>query len=235
MKNSTTTQKMAVTLMAITLLTMTQTAGASEQVSAVTVEKNAEVGKRPPFYVNFMLLGAMLHEDSDNRLTSRDANGMATPGFALRLGGVVKENHLVGALFQANWRSTQKVLDSNGGDDDWGAVSNFFIGPEYRYQTDFGLYGGAALGFSYIFGDNNVGSNDKPDCSSIECYQDHMEQSDDQGVPGVGARAVVGYEYRIKRHLALNVEAFASVLHGENEHEKNMTTPTYGLAFGIGM
>ncbi len=236
MKNSKQTQKGIATLLAIAVLSIASLAGAEEGGASVTLKTEAKPGKRPPFYINFMLQGSMLHEDSDNRLTSRDSNGMATPGFLLRTGGVVKEQHLIGALFNANWRSTQLVLDNEGGDDDWGAVSNYFLGAEYRYQTKFGLYTGAAVGFTYIFGDNKVGGgNDEPDCSTVGCYREHMERSDDQGVPGVGVRAVVGYEYRIKRHLALNVEAFVGVSHGENEHEKNMTTPTYGLAFGIGM
>ncbi|MCP4601219.1 MAG: hypothetical protein GY847_11960 [Proteobacteria bacterium] len=239
MRNSKQTQKLAATIITIAMLSMASVVSADEQATSneasTALSTKAEVGERPPFYVNFMLSGAMLHEDSDNRLTSYDSSGLITPGLALRAGGVVKKDHLIGGIFQANWRATQKVLDNVGGDNEWGEVANFYVGPEYRYQTQFGLYAGASLGFVYTLADNSFDGDDEPDCSSYDCLEDHMERSDDQGVPGVGARAVVGWEYRFKRTLAINVEAFGGFFHGENEDDENMTTPTYGLALGVGI
>ena len=62
-----------------------------------------------------------------------------------------------------------------------------------------------------------------------------MEESEDSGIPGIGARAVVGYEYRFKRTLAINVEGFGGLFHGEDQNGNKMTTPTWGLAFGVGI
>jgi len=193
--------------------------------------------KRPGFYLNFMLTGSMLYEDNNNRLTSYDSNALATPGLALRAGGVVKGRHLIGALFQANWRATKKMLDSRGGDNKWGEVANFYFGPEYRYQTSFGLYVGGGVGFAYTFADNYIGGGEgvEPECDSHECFEDYFRATDDSGVPGIGVRAVVGYEYRIKRTLALNIEGFVGVFDGENEYNVEMTMPTYGLALGVGI
>ena len=157
MKTAKQTKTLAAAVIAIAILSVATTAGADEtNESKTTVKARAEVGERPPFYFNFMLAGSAIHEDSDARLTSYDRTGLFHLGLALRMGGVVNDNHLIGGIFQGNWRSTEKVLDSQGGDNEWGAVSNWYLGPEYRYQFDFGLYAGASVGFSYIFADNDI-------------------------------------------------------------------------------
>jgi hypothetical protein len=194
----------------------------------------ARATERPSVYLNFMLQGAMVHEDRDNRLTHHERPSFVTPGGALRLGGVIARHHLLGAIFQVDWRSTRNVLDSEGGNRKWGAVSNYFLGPEYRYITRFGLYGGAALGFAYTLADDDVGGGGSPDCTAYSCVARHMRETDDQGIPGVGVRAVLGYELRVRRTLAVNFEAFGGVLHGDDEDDVAMTTPTYGLAVGVG-
>jgi hypothetical protein len=190
--------------------------------------------ERPRVFFNFMLVGSMVHEDPHNRVTHRRRSAFATPGAALRVGGVVARHHLVGAILQVDWRSTQMVLDSRGNDRRWGAISSYYIGPEYRYITSFGLYAGASLGFAYTLVDNDVGGGGSPACSSYACVASHMRRTDDQGIPGVGARAVLGYELRVRRSLAVNFEAFGGVLHGDDEDHVAMTTPTYGLAVGVG-
>jgi len=50
----------------------------------------------------------------------------------------------------------------------------------------------------------------------------------------VGARAVIGYELRLRRNLAMVFEAFGGVRHGEDEDDVAMTMPTYGVAIGVG-
>ena len=240
MKYSNQTRKMAATVIAMATFSMASVANADGATTASNepstgLEARAEASPRPSFYINFMLAGAMMHEDGDNRLTSYDSKAMGTPGLAIRGGGVANKNHLIGGIFQANWRATKKVLDSVGGDDEWGEIASFYMGPEYRYQLSSGLYAGASIGFVYTLADNSFDNDDEPDCSSAECLEDYMERSDDQGVPGFGARAVVGWEYRFKRTLALNIEAFGGIFHGRDEDEQTMTTPTYGVAVGIGM
>lgn len=205
---------------------------AGPTTSAAT--KEARASQRPRAFFNFMLTGAMVHEDRDDRLTTLRHPSFATPGIALRAGGVVRRNHLVGGLFQANWRSTRAVWDSAGDDRKWGAISSYYVGPEYRYLTAFGLYAGASLGFAYTFADNDVGGGGAPGCNRYACLVEHMKRSDDQGIPGVGLRAVLGFEHRLRRNLAVNAEAFAGVLHGGDEDGVAMTTPTYGLAVGVG-
>lgn len=194
----------------------------------------ARATERPKVYFDFLLGGSMVHEDRGNRLTHRSQSSFATPTAGLRLGGVVARHHLVGGLLQVDWRSTQKVLDSHGGNQKWGAISSYYLGPEYRYITRFGLYFGGSLGFNYTLADDDVGGGGSPDCSAYKCVARHMQETDDQGVPGVGVRAVVGYQLRIRRTLAVSFEAFGGVRHGEDEDDVDMTTPTYGLAMGIG-
>jgi hypothetical protein len=215
------------------LVTFLTTAGVL-WVPAVAAAAEPEATDRPPVYFNFMLAGSMVHEDPDNRVTHRERNAFATPGGVLRLGGVLGRHHLLGAILQVNWRSTRQVLDHAGNDRRWGAISSYFLGPEYRYLTRFGLYAGGSLGFAYTLVDDDVGGGGSPDCSWYSCVARHMRETDDQGIPGVGVRAVVGYELRVRRNLAVNFEGFGGVLHGEDEDDVRMTIPTYGLAVGVG-
>ncbi len=211
----------------------------ADEGAMVNTSRQVTIAQRKPVYFNAMLSGSMLHEDRDNRLTSYDNTGLLTPGLRLRAGGVIQKHHLVGGNLQANWRSTQSVLDSETEVDDnqWGAVSNYFMGPEYRYLTDYGLYVGATVGFSAILADDQVGGggDDEPDCSTANCLDTHLEQTDDHASFGVAVMGTVGYEYRIKRYLSVNVEAFVGVLHGEDEYDENMTNATYGMALGVGI
>ena len=212
----------------------TVAAAAADSTGGAGAPAPAEASERPPVYFNFMLTGAMVHEDPDNRMTHRDRKSFVTPGAAVRLGGVIARHHLLGGIFQVDWRSTRTVLDREGDDRKWGAISSYYLGPEYRYLTRFGLYAGASLGFAYTLVDDHVGGGGSPDCTWYSCVARHMRETDDQGIPGVGVRAVVGYELRVRRHLAVNFEAFGGVLHGDDEHDVAMTTPTYGLAVGVG-
>ena len=98
-------------------------------------------------------------------------------------------------------------------------------------------YFGAGTGLSFIFADNQVGgSNDEaPACNEFECLDAHLRATDDHGSLSLAATAVVGYEYRLKRNLAVNVEAFMGVTTGEDEDNQEMTNGTYGLAVGLGI
>ncbi|MDJ0766695.1 MAG: outer membrane beta-barrel protein [Myxococcota bacterium] len=199
------------------------------------VSADVQSSDRPPVYFTAMLLGAMMHEDSDNRLTSHDGTALVTPGLALRVGGTIDNRHFIGGRFQGTWRSTQDVRDSVGGDNEWGAVSSYYLGPEYRYAMPFGLYFGASAGFSFIFADNDVGSGESPECNTMACVDAYLEKTDDHASFGVGMFGTVGYEYRLKRNFAVTAEAFVGLLQGEDENNINMTNATYGLAVGVGI
>ncbi|HWB81032.1 MAG TPA: hypothetical protein VG755_38980 [Nannocystaceae bacterium] len=202
---------------------------------ADAAEPAAPTIERTPVVVDFLIGGGIVHEDRDNRMTTRDARAFVTPSAVLRLGGVVGGRHMVSGLLQVDWRSTRTVLDASGNDRKWGAISSYYLGPEYRYLTRFGLYAGGSLGFTYTLVDDDVGGGGSPDCSRWSCVTRHMRRTDDRGIPGVGARAVVGYELRVRRNLAVLFEAFGGVRHGEDEHGRAMTLPTYGLAIGVGL
>lgn len=222
-----------------TIITLFAPLARADEGATVTSSRQITTAQRRPVYFNAMLSGATLHEDRDNRLTSLDDTGLLTPGLKLRAGGIINGHHLVGGTLQANWRSTRSVLDSETGVDDnqWGAVSNYILGPEYRYLTDYGLYVGGTVGFSAVLADDQVGGggDDEPDCSTANCLDTHLEQTDDHASFGVAVMGTVGYEYRIKRYLSVSVEAYVGVLHGEDEYDENMINATYGMAFGVGI
>lgn len=219
---------------AVSLATFLTAVCALAAPATVDAADRSRVVDRPPVYFNFMITGSMSYEDPDNRVTFRDNKDLFAPGGALRLGGVIGKHHLLGGILQVDWRSTKTVRDSVGDDRKWGAISTYYLGPEYRYITRFGLYAGGSMGFSYRLVDNDVGGGGSPDCSSYACVARHMRRTDDQGVPGVGVRAVIGYELRVRRNLAVNFEAFGGVLHGRDEDHEAMTMPMYGLAVGVG-
>ncbi len=198
-----------------------------------TVTATAQ-SKRPVYYVNPMVVGAVLYEDGDNRVTSHDAQSLLGAGLAVRGGVVIEDRHLFGLLFQGYWRSTQAVLDQWEGDRHWGAVSTYYLGPEYRYFTDTGIYFGVSSGLAFTFADDHVGE-DSPNCSSWDCLDNHLERSDDHAALGVGFRGTIGYEYRFSRNLAINAEAFAGWLVGDDENEETLSTPMYGVAIGLGI
>jgi hypothetical protein len=141
---------------------------------------------------------------------------------------------MLGGILQVDWRSTKTVLDSQNDNRKWGAISSYHLGPEYRYQTRFGLYAGGSLGFTYTLVDDHVGGGGSPDCNWYHCVAQHMRETDYKDIPGVGVRAVVGYELRVRRNLAVVFEAYGGVRHGDDEHDEPMTMPTYGVAVGVG-
>ena len=134
-----------------------------------------------------------------------------------------------------SWRSSQKILDSRGGDDEWGSVTTLYVGPEYRYVTDLGIYFGASAGVATLFADNSTTSEEAPGCSSFYCAEAHLQNTDDRGAVGFGLRGTVGYEHRFHKYFALNVEAFAGGMFGEDEYGQSMNNATYGLALGVGI
>jgi hypothetical protein len=246
------TQTIAVSL--ISLLTLTGAASAHEPHSAMDSEwievQDADVEQevseqhlageakfRPNFYVNGMVFGASLSEDGDNRLTSRGGKDLEGSGLILRTGGVIKDQHLLGVLFQGYWRGTDSVLDSAGGDDKLGMVHAYHIGPEYRYQTSFGLYFGGSLGLGMNFADNDMSDDggDEPGCNSASCFEDYLDRNNDHLAVGVGLVGVIGYEFRPTKYFALNAEAFVTHISAMDENERSMDTTIAGFAIGIGI
>lgn len=208
-----------------------------DQIEVVVEQSPADERKRPPFYVNTMLFGGAMREDASNRLTSKQNTDLEGYGYILRTGAVVNDRHLIGLVFQGYLRETRSVLDSQGGDGEIGMIHAYHIGPEYRYQTDFGLYIGGSLGLALNLADNDItGDNDdSPSCDSIGCLNDYLERSDDSLALGVGMMGVLGYEYRPTKWFALNVEAFVTFINAIDENERSMNTVVSGLALGVGI
>jgi len=230
----------ALTLSTILVFASAVSANPTEQddtnrvVPSTSVHSKIEASPGRSFFVNGLIIGSVFYEDDNNRLTSRDSRSLLSPGLGFRGGAVIENRYLLGGLFQANWRSTQTVLDSYGGDDKWGAVSNFYIGPEFRYLFDFGLYAGASTGLSLTLADNHLNDGDDgPECSSLDCVEEYMEENDDHMSLGFGIRGVIGYEQRFHRNFAVNAEIYVGWSLSEDEDERSMSLPTYGLGFGV--
>jgi len=204
-----------------------------DQTEQPAVSIQVDPAERPPFYVNGMVLGGMFHEDDDNRMTSRDSSALMGAGLAFRGGWIIDDRHFIGGLFQGYWRSTRTVLDEQGGDNYWGAVSTYYIGPEYRFATRAGLYFGASVGAAMALAINEFDTGEGPDCNSVDCVEDHLRETDNHWSFGFGLRGTIGYEYRLRRNLGLNIEAFGGLLQGRDEDDHSMTTPTWGLALGV--
>jgi hypothetical protein len=238
MKNSKTTPIVTVILFLAATVHFTPAVSADtksekDERNAPTISIQVEPTERPSFFINGMTLGAMMVEDDDNRMTSRDSSALMGAGLAFRGGWRVDDRHFIGGLFQGYWRSTRTVLDEQGGDNQWGAVSTYYLGPEYRFLTQAGIYFGASAGVAAGLALNDFEKKDGPDCNSVDCVDDHMQETDNRWSLGYGFRGTVGYEYRLRSNLGLNIEAFGGLNQGRDENDDTMTSPTFGLAIGV--
>jgi hypothetical protein len=166
-------------------------------------------------------------EDGDNRLTTRDSKLLEGLGGLFRIGAVLGPHHRLGARLQSFVRPTKKVALEAGSTasttNDWGAVSFGFAGPEYLYNTDFGLYVGGSAGVGFAVSSRDVESSDSDD-------RHHTEK----GSAGIAGMASLGYEWRANKWFAMNAEAFGGLYHGVDDNENSMNGGLFGLAMGVG-
>lgn len=184
-------------------------------------------GVRAPIYVNLMLSVGILTEDGNNRLTTRDSKLLEGFGGVFRVGAVLSEHHRLGARMQSFMRPTKKVLldppATNNTNNEWGAVSFGYIGPEYLYATDFGLYAGGSIGVAGALSRSNFDDDDDDDDKHIE-----------RGSAGVAGIASLGYEWRANKWFAMNAEVFGGLYHGIDDNENSMDGAMFGLGLGMG-
>ncbi len=190
-------------------------------------------GKRAPVYFNVMLLAEGFGEDPHYRLTTRSSRLLEGGGGLLRLGGNFGLHHRVGLRMQSFMRPTKKVLatsPSTVGTDEWGMVAFGYIGPEYLYTTESGIYFGGSLGVAGAMSQDRVDCHDH--CGDCGTTNDHC--GIDKGNVGGAAMASLGYELRMSKWFALNVEAFGGVYRGIDDDEKAMNGSIFGLGLGVG-
>jgi hypothetical protein len=183
-------------------------------------------GVRAPIYFNMMLSVGAFTEDSDNRLTTRDSKVLEGFGGVLRVGAVLGEHHRLGVRMQSFVRPTKKVLldpPATTTSNDWGAVSFGYVGPEYLYTTDLGLYAGGSLGIAGAMSSRKL-DDDGDD------NHDHIER----GSAGIAGIASVGYEWRANKWFAMNAEVFGGLYHGIDDNENSMNGALFGLGVGMG-
>jgi hypothetical protein len=171
-------------------------------------------GVRAPMYVNLMLTAGAFGEDGDNRLTTR-------------IGAVLGQHHRLGGRIQSFVRPTKKVALDVGSTaaptDSWGAVTFVYTGPEYLYDTDFGLYGGGSVGIGAAMSSRDVTNADTDD-----------KHEPEKASAGVAGMLSLGYEWRASKWFAMNVEAFGGLYHGVDDNENSMNGGLFGLAMGVG-
>jgi hypothetical protein len=177
-------------------------------------------------YFNLMFSAGAFTEDGGNRLTTRDSKVLEGFGGVLRIGAVLGPHHRLGARMQSFMRPTKKVLldppATATTNDDWGAVSLGYIGPEYLYTTDLGLYVGGSVGVAGAMSSSKLG--DKND------DRDHLER----GSAGIAGLVSLGYEWRANKWFAMNAEIFGGLYHGIDDNESSMNDGLFGLSAGLG-
>lgn len=184
-------------------------------------------GLRAPMYVNLMMAAGAFGEDGSNRLTTRDSKVLEGAGAIFRVGAVLGPNHRLGARIQSFFRPTKKILlDPNAGPatdtNKWGGVSFVYGGPEYIYDTGFGLYAGGSIGIA--------GAMSTRDLEHDDDNRDNIER----GSAGAAGMLSVGYEWRVNKWFAMNAEAYGGLYHGIDDDEKTMNGSLFGLAMGVG-
>jgi hypothetical protein len=139
---------------------------------------------------------------------------------------VLGKHHRLGARMQSLVRPTKKVLldppATTGSNSEWGAVSLGYVGPEYLYTSDLGLYAGGSLGIAGVMSTSKV-DRDHDDDKHIE-----------RGSAGVAGIASLGYEWRANKWFALNAEVFGGLYHGIDDDENAMNGALFGLGVGMG-
>jgi hypothetical protein len=184
-------------------------------------------GLRAPMYVHLMMAAGAFGEDGSNRLTTRDSKVLEGAGAIFRVGAVLGPNHRLGARIQSFFRPTKKILlDPNSGpatdSNQWGGVSFVYGGPEYIYDTGFGLYAGGSIGIA--------GAMSTRDLDHDDDKRDDIER----GSAGAAGMLSVGYEWRVSKWFAMNAEAYGGLYHGIDDDEKTMNGSLFGLAMGVG-
>ena len=193
-------------------------------------------GKRAPVYVGVMLLGEGFVEDTHRRLTTRKTPTLEGIGGLLRAGAVLDLHNRVGVRMQSFFRPTKRVIRDQtsvveSGTNDWGSVEFGYIGPEYLYITDAGIYVAGSLGVGGVMSQSSMDPGD--DCTDCRVHR-HHDTDIERGSVGGGAMASVGYEWRSSKWLALHLEAFGGVYHGLDDNERVMNNALFGLGMGLG-
>lgn len=184
-------------------------------------------GKRAPMYVNLMLSVGGYGEDGDNRLTTRDSKLLEGFGGLFRIGAVLGPNHRLGGRFQSFIRPTKKIALEAGSTaaptNDWGAVTFGYAGPEYLYDTGFGLYGAASAGVGFAASRRNLD----------DAGDDH-DHDTEKASAGLAGMLSLGYEWRASKWFAMNVEVYGGLYHGIDDDEASMNGGLFGLGMGVG-
>ena len=175
-----------------------------------------------------MFLAGALAEDGDNRLTVRDSKLLEGAGGLFRLGAVIDRHHRIGGRLQSFVRPTRKVaLDPSSttpANNEWGAVTFFYVGPEYLYTSDLGIYGGASLGIGGAMSARDVENQDSTK------DEDGLEKASG----GLAGMLSLGYEWRANKWFALNVESYGGLYHGVDDNENGINGGIFGLGMGVG-
>lgn len=181
-------------------------------------------GVRAPIYVNLMFSAGIFTEDGSNRLTTRDSKLLEGFGGVFRVGAVLGPHHRLGARMQSFVRPTKKVLldppGTSNTNSEWGAVSFGYVGPEYLYVSDLGIYAGGSVGVAGAMSRSNFDDDDDK----------HVER----GSAGVAGIASVGYEWRANKWFAMNAEVFGGLYHGIDDDDNSMNGALFGLGLGLG-
>ena len=182
-------------------------------------------GLRAPIYVNTMMTAGAYGEDGSNRLTTRDSKILEGVGGVFRVGAVLDEHHRLGGRLQSFFRPTKKILRDTADTttNDWGAVTFGYIGPEYIYATDFGLYAGASIGFGFAMSTKKLDSHD-----------DHKNDNIERGSAGGAGILSLGYEWRANKWFAMNAEIYGGLYHGIDDNDKSMNGGLFGVGMGVG-
>ena len=186
-------------------------------------------GVRAPMYLDVMFSVGAFTEDGSNRLTTRNSKVLEGFGGVLRLGAVLGAHHRLGARMQSFVRPTKKVLldppaTTTNSNDQWGMVSFGYIGPEYVYSTDLGLYAGGSLGIAGAMSTSKLGNKDR----------DHKDDHIERGAAGIAGIVSFGYEWRTNKWFAMNAEVFGGLYHGIDDNENSMDGGLFGLGVGMG-
>jgi len=209
------------------------------EIRAEREKIRAERG-RPAFYLNAMVVGGILSEDEDKPITDRDHSVLEGVGGVLRSGGIIDNSHMFGVRMQTFTHLTRDIIRESGPDNNnMGSIFQFYMGPEYRYITDFNLYfglsiGGAVLAINEDLSDSNTWEDE-------DCYTDadgyyHCDQwNDTRSVTSFGFLAEVGYELRFSYWFAMHFELFGAFFHGWNDDSLQENNLGLGLAVGIGI
>jgi hypothetical protein len=191
-------------------------------------------GRRAPIYISAQLLGEGFVEDGQMRLTGRETRTLEGVGGLFRAGAVLGEHSRLGVRLQTFSRPTKTVLDENGTPSSprsWGSVQLGYIGPEYLYVMDSGVYVAGSVGVA------GVASTRTAHCTSDwnACRDgDRHENEIQRAVGGGAALASVGYEWRVHKWFALSTEVFGGVYGGVNENEQSMSGSIFGVGVGAG-